>query len=126
MNAHQRRIADRALYRLMLSRTVVSWRSWRPRGPREYGRVVGVNFGGTAAEALSFDPQNDHDPHERVTLKRLRVHRDLPARPIRYAATEPGDCGLPAEPCPVCGGDGMDDDVTPCEHCDGEGYEWWN
>lgn len=27
--------------------------------------------------------------------------------------------------CPVCGGDGMDDDVMPCPHCDGEGNEWW-
>lgn len=27
--------------------------------------------------------------------------------------------------CPECGGDGMDDDVTLCGHCGGEGYEWW-
>lgn len=31
--------------------------------------------------------------------------------------------------CPVClgsGGDPWNDGVTPCEYCDGEGYEWWN
>jgi DnaJ-class molecular chaperone len=36
------------------------------------------------------------------------------------------------EPTPVCpnchgtGGEPYDDGVTPCEHCDGEGYEWWH
>lgn len=33
-----------------------------------------------------------------------------------------------APPCPVCagtGGDPFDDYCTPCEHCDGEGYQWW-
>lgn len=35
------------------------------------------------------------------------------------------------EPTPVCpnchgtGGEPYDDGVTPCEHCDGEGYQWW-
>lgn len=30
--------------------------------------------------------------------------------------------------CPRChgvGGDPMDDYCTPCDHCGGEGYEWW-
>ena len=30
--------------------------------------------------------------------------------------------------CPWChgtGGDPYDDGITPCEHCDGEGYEYW-
>ena len=27
--------------------------------------------------------------------------------------------------CKYCGGDGMLDDVCPCPHCDGEGFEWW-
>jgi len=30
--------------------------------------------------------------------------------------------------CPQCGGSGRDDwndGIMPCEHCDGEGYEWW-
>lgn len=36
------------------------------------------------------------------------------------------DCDeQPDRTCPVCGGDGMEDDITPCEHCGGEGDEWW-
>lgn len=30
--------------------------------------------------------------------------------------------------CPACngtGGDGWDNGITPCEECDGEGYQWW-
>lgn len=27
--------------------------------------------------------------------------------------------------CKYCGGDGMLDDISPCPHCDGEGFEWW-
>jgi DnaJ-class molecular chaperone len=30
--------------------------------------------------------------------------------------------------CPKCGGSGRDDysdGLMDCEHCDGEGYEWW-
>lgn len=27
--------------------------------------------------------------------------------------------------CKYCGGDGMIDDIMPCPHCDGEGFEWW-
>lgn len=30
--------------------------------------------------------------------------------------------------CLACGGSGGDpwnDGILPCEHCDGEGYEWW-
>ena len=30
--------------------------------------------------------------------------------------------------CPRChgtGGEPMDDGITPCEHCEGEGYEYW-
>ena len=30
--------------------------------------------------------------------------------------------------CPKCDGSGrnrFDDGLTDCEHCDGEGYEWW-
>lgn len=30
--------------------------------------------------------------------------------------------------CPHCsgtGGEPLDDGCTPCEHCDGEGYQWW-
>jgi hypothetical protein len=30
--------------------------------------------------------------------------------------------------CPRCygtGGDPYDDGITTCDHCDGEGYEWW-
>lgn len=30
--------------------------------------------------------------------------------------------------CPKCDGSGRDrmsDGLLPCEHCDGEGYEWW-
>lgn len=30
--------------------------------------------------------------------------------------------------CPRCngtGGEPYDDGITPCEHCDGEGYEYW-
>jgi len=30
--------------------------------------------------------------------------------------------------CPECGGDGGDpltDGILPCEHCNGEGYQWW-
>ena len=30
--------------------------------------------------------------------------------------------------CRECGGSGRDewnDGILPCEHCDGEGYEWW-
>lgn len=30
--------------------------------------------------------------------------------------------------CPRChgtGGDPMDNGCTPCDRCDGEGYEWW-
>jgi hypothetical protein len=37
-------------------------------------------------------------------------------------AEEPSDLEMTG---PVCGGDGMDDDVTPCPHCDGEGSQWW-
>jgi hypothetical protein len=38
------------------------------------------------------------------------------------------DDGEPDRECPRChgvGGDPMDDYCTPCDHCDGEGYEWW-
>lgn len=47
------------------------------------------------------------------------------------------DCGAVAEDdyseddddwggvCPECGGDGMADDSTECEYCDGYGYKWW-
>lgn len=31
--------------------------------------------------------------------------------------------------CRICsgtGGDPWNDGITPCEHCDGEGYAWWN
>lgn len=27
--------------------------------------------------------------------------------------------------CPACGGTGTSDDLTTCQHCDGEGYQWW-
>lgn len=27
--------------------------------------------------------------------------------------------------CSGTGGDPWNDGITPCEHCDGEGYEWW-
>lgn len=30
--------------------------------------------------------------------------------------------------CPHCGGSGggpLDDGCTPCEYCDGEGYQYW-
>lgn len=27
--------------------------------------------------------------------------------------------------CDGTGGDRWNDGVLPCEHCDGEGYEWW-
>lgn len=27
--------------------------------------------------------------------------------------------------CNGTGGDPWNDGITPCEHCDGEGYEWW-
>ncbi len=27
--------------------------------------------------------------------------------------------------CKYCHGDGMLDDISPCPHCDGEGFEWW-
>lgn len=28
--------------------------------------------------------------------------------------------------CPRCNGTGIYiDDITPCDHCDGLGYEWW-
>jgi DnaJ-class molecular chaperone len=29
--------------------------------------------------------------------------------------------------CPDCGGSGCDswESFMPCQHCDGEGYEWW-
>lgn len=27
--------------------------------------------------------------------------------------------------CSGTGGEPFDDGVTPCEHCDGEGYYWW-
>lgn len=30
--------------------------------------------------------------------------------------------------CPACngsGGDPWNDGCLPCEHCDGEGYQWW-
>ncbi len=39
-----------------------------------------------------------------------------------------GDYGPRDTTCPYCsgtGGDPWNDGVTPCEHCDGEGYEWW-
>jgi len=31
--------------------------------------------------------------------------------------------------CPKCGGSGRDDysdGLMECEHCNGEGHEWWN
>ncbi len=31
----------------------------------------------------------------------------------------------PDDTCPACGGDGMDDDVTPCGYCGGDGHKWW-
>ncbi|MFL9904546.1 hypothetical protein PQR71_41540 [Paraburkholderia fungorum] len=36
---------------------------------------------------------------------------------------EPANGGF----CPKCGGSGRDysDGLMECEHCDGEGYEWW-
>lgn len=27
--------------------------------------------------------------------------------------------------CSGTGGDPWNDGITPCDHCDGEGYEWW-
>jgi len=36
--------------------------------------------------------------------------------------------GIPSDPCPYCGGvggDPLDDFVTPCPVCDGEGTRWW-
>jgi hypothetical protein len=126
MNARQRRTTDRALYRLMIARTVISWPSWRPGAPRKVGRIVAVYYGGKAADALPFRPQSDHDPHERVALHRLRVHRHLLAPPIRYADHDFEADLAAAPPCPACGGDGMEDDLMLCEHCDGEGYEGWN
>lgn len=29
------------------------------------------------------------------------------------------------EACAGSGGDPMNDGITPCEVCDGEGYKWW-
>ncbi len=44
------------------------------------------------------------------------------------AADEYFDDGPEDRCCPRChgvGGDPMDDYCTPCDHCGGEGYEWW-
>lgn len=39
-----------------------------------------------------------------------------------------GDDGEEDLTCPHCsgtGGEPLDDGITPCEYCDGEGYLWW-
>lgn len=45
-------------------------------------------------------------------------------------AQDDDDCDDDEGPptCPHCSGTGgnpWDDGITPCEYCDGEGYEWW-
>jgi hypothetical protein len=33
---------------------------------------------------------------------------------------------LTCRACSGTGGDPWNDGITPCERCDGEGYQWWN
>lgn len=44
-----------------------------------------------------------------------------------YTDDEDGDWDAARErvDCPYCGGVGMEDDSSPCPHCDGEGFKWW-
>lgn len=37
----------------------------------------------------------------------------------------PGEPDLTCDHCSGTGGEPMDDYITPCEQCDGEGYRWW-
>lgn len=56
-------------------------------------------------------------------MAELNTLKNWPEPPEDYDYAD--DLSGPEEMCPVCGGDGMEDDVSPCPHCDGEGYEWW-
>lgn len=78
--------------------------------------------------------------HKRRTLQRNAIRRrlleDIESERLHaeafYADDFDGWDGEQHErdlTCPHCsgtGGDPWNDGITPCEFCDGEGYEWWN
>lgn len=66
------------------------------------------------------------------------VGRLEPERACKHGCNGCDDCtdyddddpwNKPAATCEHClgsGGNPLDDGITPCKRCDGEGYEWWN
>ena len=66
--------------------------------------------------------------HDAATAKMLAAHRAAQAWLDEQWDDWDGDDtprDLTCRACSGAGGDPWNDGITPCEACDGEGYEWW-